>query len=372
MIALGALLSVLFVPGIPAPANAPRWALLSLAIPLLYVFKDIRWGASNLLFIALLGYAALLPMPNAFEGVNSLWILTLGAALACAMNEGDFRKVMIGMGCGAVLNAAVTAAQTLGWEGLPQTYIPGGLFMNKNPNGEIAALVLIAMIGYRKWWLVPAPLLTLVLSGSKASMIGVAAAAVFVTRTWLLAGAALVLLTATAIPLFEGHLLHAFERVEVWRLAAQHLTLLGNGLGSFQNAGYILTGTTYTYAHNDWLQLVYEFGIGVVPLVGLVILAVNTQGCRVEKAVLTAFAVEGCFGFPFYLPATFVVACVGLGGILGVRRDLLARIRASQSLLRHGYAGARRHFGSPACGAGGADFPIRSRDETGGHGLRQV
>ena len=353
MIALGAFISLLFIPGIPSPAVTPRWAALSLLIPLLWLFKDMRPGGTQVvLWLALLGYGVLLPMPDPYTGTNALWLLMLGAGFAWLMQEGDFRRFMIGLGCGAIVNAAVTVAQVYGWAGLPQTYVPGGLFMNKNPNGEFAALLLVGFVGWRLWWLVPAPLITLVLSGSKASMLGVAAAAVFLSRAWLLAGAAIIVLAGTAYPMFEGHFSHLVERTVVWRDLMGNLTLYGNGLGSYMARAPVFEGTTYIYAHNDWLQLVFELGIGVLPLVALIILAFRFEGCRVEKAVLVTFAVEACFGFPSHFPVTLLVACGGLGAVLESRARLRAHERASQHLLRHGYAGSRRHFGSPAFGAG--------------------
>lgn len=121
-------------------------------------------------------------------------------------------------------------------------------------------------------------------------------------------GAFAALLLLLALIGQPGRLPSNVLRIETWADAVRHLSLIGNGLGSFRFAY-----PEMEFAHNDFLQITYELGVpGLIVLSGLLFLGLQSQ----ERPLLIAFMVEGFFGFPLYWPATGFFAAVCLGAAL--------------------------------------------------------
>ncbi len=94
----------------------------------------------------------------------------------------------------------------------------------------------------------------------------------------------------------------------MWRDAIDHLTWLGNG--TYER---MFTFGRAENLHNDWLQLIYEFGlIGLVPLIAILV-AINAQSAPFIAALL----IIGGFGFPLHMPATAWFAAFVIGHHLG-------------------------------------------------------
>lgn len=342
----GLLLILTFVNVFPGAGTSPRWMLLSLMIPLIILVRDLRVSNAHLGILFLL-YASISSAwaPDLKEGMQDVWKIYLLAGAFVIGAGTHMRAVFIGCALGFAINSAVVVAQVYGFDGITQTVAPAGLFSNKNFGGEAAALVLIALVGYRLWWLAPLPLVTLVLSGSKAGVLAAAIGVLFVAPGWMRwSAAALAVFGVSLVSTdFDGHFAHLLQRTDVWTDMLNNLTLFGHGAGSF----YILMpgisvhnvlDVRFDFAHNDWLQLVFEYGIGVIPLAVLLGLAWWRGTCNISRAVLAGFIVEGCFGFPLHLPVTGVLALLCAGRLFGSRLLVRSTLLHGQPVLRGGHA----------------------------------
>jgi len=349
----GFLLTIAFVPIFPGAGTTPRWLILSLLLPLLALGRDVRPTLGHALLGLFIGYAglSLLWAPDRVEGLNDLWKLCiLGAAFVVGAQQKTLKPVFAGAAIAMGINSLLVIAQafwSVSW--VPQTVAPAGLFVNKNVGAEAAMLILIGAVGYRVRWALLATLPTILLSNAKGALIAAIVVAVWALRGWQRWVAFYVLATIAAAVFFlagmQGVWVSSLRpRIDLWLDMLGHLSFLGSGAGSFYTARtYLLTNVGakefFDFAHNDVLQLVFEFGIGAVPLIILAALAFRGTQCRVAQAVLLAFAVEGCFGFPFHVPVTSALALLCAGHVYGRSNHLRNTLPSGQFVLRRGLAG---------------------------------
>jgi hypothetical protein len=321
-------LAVAFVPWFTNAATAPRWALLSVGVPLLVsIFPPYRVvekiDMATALGLAFLAYAAasLAWTPDPYQGTWLLWqwlllagAFTLGSRLSC------LRPVVVGAGLGLAISGAIAVAQALGWQSIPQNNAPAGLFVNRNYLAEAAVLALVGAVGFRLWWLAAALVPAIVLPtarGAAVALAGVGAAWLW-TRSRL-AAALLIAGMAAALPLtYSAHNASIGQRVDLWKSTVAGLTWTGSGVGSFyarfpsHAPDWPLLEHRPAHAHSDPLELVYEFGIGAVPIGALLVLLMWGP-LTPARAMLLAFLIEGAFGFPLRWPVTAFLAALAAG-----------------------------------------------------------
>jgi hypothetical protein len=112
----------------------------------------------------------------------------------------------------------------------------------------------------------------------------------------------------------------------------------GHGIGSFyidfpffQEGGF---ARRFDHAHNDLLELGYEFG--VLALLPVVLWLFAVAHYSPISAVLAVFAVEGCFGFPLFLPVTGALGAISAGHLCGTWERVRSRQLAWQRGIRTG------------------------------------
>jgi len=335
--------TILFWPGLAAAATTPRWAFLSVVVFVILQFaRTSKITASHVLLCLFMGYALLsfLWTPIIYDAVNIYWKFVMLAALFWLGAEiKDFRPVVVGAALGLWVNSGVVIAQVRGWGAWPQLMVPGGLFMNKDLNGEIAVMVLAAAIGYRIWWVIPGVLPSFILPYSRGSYVaGGVIALSWVGRRFPRLSTLLVALGAAVVAgyFILRHDSSVAQRVHMWLDAYPGLKLWGNGIGSFY-ALYPRFATRLDtlverpeHAHNDLVDLTFELGIGVLLAIAFFVSCYRHK-LAAERSVLLAFFVIGCFSFPLYMPATaafFALAAGRLAGAGPALRDDLARWRS--------------------------------------------
>ncbi len=303
------LVTVAYVPWFADAGNAPRWVLLSVLVPLAWRLR--LWALPHTLAAVFFGFAALslLWTPVAIEGVQPLWQFALLWALFCIGAEQDsMEPVFVGAAWGMALSGVAALFQAE----------PTGLFLNKNFMAEAAALVGAGLLAYRRYQLLPLILPAVLLPNARGALLALCVVVAMERGSrWIAAGLALLF---TAVVMWWPHGASLGERWVIWSHTANHLTWFGHGLGSFyidfpgfQEDGF---ARRFDHAHNDLLELVYELGVGTLPLLALWLVAmVQAQPLRL---VLIAAAVEGCFGFPLFLPVTGALAAMAAGHLCGV------------------------------------------------------
>lgn len=313
------LVSVAFWPGISGAATSPRWAIAAVSLGYLdwkllpfvaFCFfavdfdSAVHWAIVSAAFCWGLSH-----------GIHETAVGGISRGSEAIAARSSIPKIIcaycIGIGCSGLL----AACQEFGFDGIPQVAPPGGLFLNKNFMGEAACLALIASLQYRLWLPALICVPALILSTSRASWIAtILSLCCLLPRRWALA-----LLSLAVITLFIGWqsgtnlsgLGTLEQRLWLWNGAAQNLHWFGSGPYDFSTMQY-----REPNLHNDWLQLIYEFGvIGLIPLI--VVFMAGGNGLPFVVALL----VIGSFGFPLQNPATAWFAAFMLGHFVGVGTD---------------------------------------------------
>lgn len=312
-------LLIAFVPAWPDEVNAPRWALLSLAVPvLLFTIQRVRLLFSHITLTAFLVWAgfSLLRTPDFFVGIDTYWHFLLFGGLFL-LAPADMRSAYIAAGFAMCINSLATVLQLFGavdWEWVSG---PGGLFLNKNLGAEVAALVIVGLAG----------------QGGRSALLALGAAfpllvqpfsrgaiAAVVVAGWLalwhysrfIAALTIVLATGWALRFVQGSFRGTSieKRVEIWSAAWDGLTLWGHGLGSFAFAFPV-----YEWTHNDLLHIGYELGAPGVLLFASFFGYCLWRGALTERLVVLAFLVEGLFAFPLFMPGTLVIVALASGSL---------------------------------------------------------
>lgn len=327
MAILAFLASVLYWPGIAGAATTPRWALLFLIVPWLVRRQD--WTAAHVVGLLLIAWAALslawTPVP--VDGIGSLFIIGLLAQIFCLGNQiEDMRPVYVGAGIAVAISGVVAAVHVFGVD-LVRGVGTSGLFVNQIFLGETAALILVAAMVERMWWLAALMGPTLVISGARGAILaGAIALAVYFRGKRLLAfgiiavaGVAIVEYTLDRNSICTG-------RCQIWESTLYGLTPFGHGIGSFwTDYPQFVRGQMIErpeFAHNEWLHVAFELGLPGLLLFCLWCFTM-TGPLDTARLVLITLAVESCFAFPIHIPATAFIGMLAAGHAVRSRFTLL-------------------------------------------------
>lgn len=322
----GAIVSLCYVPGMTGAFIATQWPVLAAVLP----FWLLRKGpvtAFHWLGVVFLAYASIgawfSPMP--YASVFGLWLMCImGLSLWFGTQLTDVRGLYAGLALGAGVSSALAVLQQFGLDFMPSTSVfPAGLYINSVHQGTVLALIAVALVTERMWgWVLPlAP--GIVLSNSRGAWFALAIGVLGcgVRRAWVIAVAPIAI---------AGYLLVAplspsdTERMLIWDAAWHNLTLWGWGPGVFYGLLLPQHGT-FSYpehAHNDALQLLFEYGIGALLPFAVFAFALSRTQDR-EWPVVLASVAAGCYSFPLWMPIASFLALVTVGRIL--RNHAVAR-----------------------------------------------
>ena len=339
------LVATLFWPFVAAASTTPRWAMLSIAVPLLFHMKHLRntldYQCLPLGLFLLWCGASLLWSP---DGLSTFWeFLVLGAivTIGCDLDEKDYRKVVLWFSIGVAISGLLAVPQTFGWTGIEQAEPPAGLFMNKNFLAEAGLLALVGSLACGFWPLLPPLMAAVALPASLGAYLvslGVALAW-FWPRSKYLAAVTLLAVGIMGMETYQRLDMTAFEN-----RAAVYLNSLamvadkpwGQGIGGYWAAypfyhdavietpeGVYAMQRRLKTAHNDFLTIAAETGLPGLLLIGWFLVRVlRSEGKRGAKWVLWTFLGLGLFNFPLFNPATAFLAAVTCGHLLNPGRDL--------------------------------------------------
>lgn len=332
-------------PGIPGSALSPRWALLSIIVPLTLLL--VRRGASlnapaAWVGTSLLAYAALslfwtTSLP---DGLNAFWHLSLLAGLGViGARLASLDRIFLGAALGMGVTSGIIVLEVFGIDLVRQlTQVRPGLFFNPNIVTESATLVFIACFASRQYWASLLPLPALLLTHSRGGVLAlVVAMMVWLWRRspmWTAFVAGVIFFGVLAVSLRDNvvpdgeqfragiafNSQSARDRINIWRDTIWGLTWRGTGIGSFRvefprapyKADVAIKGRT-DHAHNDFLEVAYELGVvGIVCFI-LLLGSVLRGTDEPSRLVLVAFIAEATVQFPLYMPVTGALAalCVG-------------------------------------------------------------
>ncbi len=340
------MLTVCYVPGYTGASIPTQWAVLSIFLPL-SVWRVSSYNLGHTLLFILVLYAGLTGLwaLNFYSWVFGTWVAVLWLlAYHWGTLLEDTRPLWRGIAVGLGLNTLVALAQSEGYAPVEVSVLQNaGLFFNSSLFGVILGLTLVALICHKLWWYTPPLAFGLILSGSRG---GILICAYGATCRYLGALPTTILLALGACAFFLLPLdLSDIDRLRTWGVVLPTLNIPGHGAGSFIDLYYVHNTKVILlnpgFAHNDILQLIYEYGLfAALPITVFALALANPSA---ERPILLAFSVLALFYFPLFAPLTaflgFVLAGHALRDWAVVRHNLhrwrsllLPRIAPQRSL----------------------------------------
>lgn len=325
MFYLGLIMPICFIPGYTGASIPTQWAVLSILLPL-GLWREGAFGPGHLAGLAALAWSAIsfLWAPSTYDAANGLWLLMICAGcLWLGSTILDFRQLLRGLAIGLTISSAVAVGQHFGFNWVevgPGN--PPGLLYNSTVLGASAALVLIALVSRGMWLYIPGLLPAIYLTNSRgayAILLGTALARII---PWPIVFSAGVLgfayLTINPSP-------SDIQRLLLWGSAFREFNIFGHGIGSYNTYLLFVPSDFYInsrgivhpeFAHNDYIQLWFELGIGAIAIYTLYAIALS-QTTSQQWPTFFAFFLLGWFYFPLYCPLTAFIGCVFAGRIIG-------------------------------------------------------
>lgn len=310
---LGLMVSVAYVPGIIGASIPTGWLFLIIVAPLLilpsnlplfliYIIVSLCWTVNlNLAVFFLLQFIV-------------LWfIFEFGKTIS------DLRPIFKGLSFGLGISSILAIAQYNGFERVfTLSTNVAGLFLNPNIYSEVCAVILVSLISFRLYYWIPVTLPGLILVHSRASLIVLGLGIVILTKLrMILIPIFIICLTYLYFTNFSFNNISSIkERFDLWADTFRGLSFFGNGIGSFEilyplNAINIDTSLYRPrYAHNDLLQLVFEFGIGIILL-----LPIFWKVIKSGNVILYSIGILSLLTFPFHIPMLAFIGCLVAGYI---------------------------------------------------------
>lgn len=280
MTLLAFLVTVAYIPGWTGAAIPTGWAFMSVTLPWAN-WKRIDMTLFHWLGLAFLTYACVSVAwaPRTDDAINELWHWTvIGLAFVLGARLKDLRGFWKGMAIGVTVSSMIAIAQW--FAGPTHQFLPNsnwakppGLFYNDAVAGAVAAIVIVGLVSELMWKWVPGCLPLLLLSQSRGAWVALIGTAAAVLMNSLISWrdriffAGMLLLPA----LLWWYYFHGGSdpiRWVIWQAIGTHLNWSGSGAGSTMSI-FLLTNQIFhiEHAHNDYLQLIFEYGIGTVPLI---------------------------------------------------------------------------------------------------------
>ena len=365
--------TVAYFPLLPSAATYGRHVALGLGAAALLPRARVAATPGHLMIAGLLAWMAcgFLWTTSWLDtaGELALWAM-LAAAFVVAFDLPDLDDVWTGFCAGMVISVAFSIAQASGFSLVWSIYRePVGLFLSKNMATDVSVLAVIACLSRSRAVFMPAAAVSLFLVGGRSAFLALGCAAfawawlTFPGRRPAIAAAAGAVI-AISIPLALLGVFGLYEdRLEIWTLVVRHLSILGDGLGTFAVAAPGLE-----YAHNEFLHYAFELGIGSVLLWGIFVYALGS-GPILERVALVALLAESFVWFPLHAPVPAFLGMVLAGHLCGVRH------RASVAERARGVARPLGLFDGlpPFVGAlHEADHPRLREDGRGGADVRST
>ncbi len=323
---LGFLVAVAYIPGVIGAAISTNWLLLMFVMPLLICFCKIEIKFAHVIGLLFLIYAALsLAWTQNFNIGFFIWlqVVVLGLVFCFGSCLDDVRPIFKGLALGLGVSSVVGIAQWYGWTKVYSvSNSVAGLFVNQNVLCEFSAIMLLSLIVLKLWWWIPITIPGVILVHSRAALLALICGMII----WLWGKSKLAVYYLVLGSLFVGFLYYINydfnissidERFALWKDTIRGFVIFGQGIGSYEilypafavNVDTVLARPKY--AHNDFLQYVFEFGIGTALLIPFVWSILKIK--RDERIILYGIGIISLFSFPFHLPVSAFIGCLVAG-----------------------------------------------------------
>lgn len=317
---LATLLPVCFVAGYTGATMPTQWAVLSACLPL------GLWRSSQTTVLHWLGGSFLIYLIFTFAWIDNWYTAILGMwyifmwtlAFHWGSTMPTLEPMWKGLAIGLSISSTIAIAQAFGLAWPPTdiaTHGMPGLLFNPTVQGMAIAVCLVGLASNGLWRWMPLLWIGCILAQSRGAWLVLALTALARFVHWSVA-LALLLGGSFAFIHFAGD--SDIQRLQIWGQAIRGLTILGWGPDSFNDVYSIIPDAQgpelvhLEFAHNDYLQLTFEYGIGALPLFGVLACCLSrTQ--HPEWPALFALAIAATFFFPLYSPLIAFILCVVTG-----------------------------------------------------------
>ena len=324
---LGFIISIAYIPGIVGAAIPTGWFVLIGLMPILICFyhKSINvYHIEVILFVTYCGISLVWTQNFNIGLFFFVQLVALGLTFYLGSTLTDLKPIFKGLAVGIGISGIVSILQKFyDWNFVfRNTGMNAGLFVNQDLFCEASVIVFISLIIFELWWWLPFTITGIVLVHSRAAIL----ALIGCFGIWLWSKskiAALVfgfiLVCGSAFYLSRGIDDSIRQRLYLWESTVKGFTVLGNGIGSYQIAYPPFAVNVDTsierpkFAHNDFLQFVFEVGIGTIFLILLAYDVLIIK--RKERLILYAVGIISCFSFPFHIPVMAFIGCLVAGYI---------------------------------------------------------
>lgn len=194
--------------------------------------------------------------------------------------------------------------------------------LNINPNylGISLAVALAGAIAYNHRWAAPILLLEIWVTQSRTALMGAGIACLIGLWKWSRFVAMALSLLALLFILHQKSdgVLSLWSRLGIWQDTVNHFTIFGHGFGSFFTEYTTwpirrnMTLQLAPHVYNDFLEFIFELGIGSIALWMLILSAWENHNPRDKLICLTFFAMT-LSHFPLHIPLVAHLFAMTLG-----------------------------------------------------------
>jgi hypothetical protein len=312
---LGIAIMIAFIPSVVGAVVPTAWAVMWLAMPV-YLFKcKIKMTTIHWLGLLFLSYASISLIWSPHGTYDLLQWFAIASVFVWSAELKDIKPIVVGLAIGLIASDVVAILQYFDVNLVFKfTHRPAGLFINSNIFAETSGMMLILILIYKLYWFIPVTIPGLMVS-SRAVILGLSAA--FLVWAWKQSKILALSISGIGVLIVSQIGLASSTSDHYWLLldTLSGITLSGHGIGSFAYdyplyAKHIdLLQIRYLEAHNDILQLIFELGIGAIPLFILIFKLLKVDDVR--QCAYIFFIVTSAFAFPLHQPITaFIVALV--------------------------------------------------------------
>lgn len=302
-----------YIPGIIGASIPTGWLFLFIVAPILFLYCDVKFGLGFIFIV----YAVI--SLSWTENLNIAWfhllqLIVLGCVFCIGQNLKEeqltaiFKGLALGLGLASIIAVLQYFKYNTGIYTLGNS--SAGLFINPNIYSELSAIILISLVVLKLWWWIPVTLPGLILVQSRTAYIALAVG-LFIWAWKFNRQLALILLCLVGS--FGGYLYWGSfsltsitERFDIWKDTIQGFKFFGNGVGSYEilfpyYATHIDTEIARPrFAHNDLLNIVFEFGIASILF--LMVLFNAFKNRKSEVVILISVCVVSLFTYPMHIP----------------------------------------------------------------------
>jgi len=314
---------LMYCPWWPDAWTTPRQVVLLLGLA--WLWQPVKLTLVHLLTLLWLAYVALAAYwaPDRTGALGSLLDLAL---LVGVLWIGRGEELLSGACVGVAGLGALACWES--WQG----QISGQLLGNPNYLGEAAAIgISWALVG-RRWGMALCLCPALVLSGSRASLLGLGLVVVWLgyrqcRGLWARFILVDLALGALVWAMVFSNSTSLFMRLDWWQVALENLVPFGHGPGSFWQSLPVHNVTYFQgvmqerpeWPHNELVDWLFTLGLGAIFPIALCFVLWQDKA---RRPLWLCVAVVVALGFPLHVPSTILL----LGSLAGLSAEHLPRL----------------------------------------------